>query len=147
LKASILPLGPGAFRSVGPALYIDCWPCSDSFSFGPNRYGRVFTVLKSGGAGAWLPGVPGIGVWLNRRSKPVGDAVVWFKIAVIVPIAVGGGAGGSDGGSGAAGSAGTGGGGSAAAVGAEATAVPAASRPATAMVSASFPATVIRTPS
>jgi hypothetical protein len=74
-KASILPVGAGAFRSAGPALYIDCCPCSDSFWFGPNSHGRAFTTLKSGGATDWVPGSAGSEVWLNRRSKPVGDVV------------------------------------------------------------------------
>src|ERR1700741_3184173 len=87
-KASILPLGIGAFGSVGPLLYIDCCPCSDSFMFGPNRYGSAFTALISGGAGGWAPGSAGTAVWLKRRSKPVGDDVVWFKSAPMVPIAV-----------------------------------------------------------
>ena len=88
MKASILPLGPGAFRSVGPALYIDCWPCSDSFSFGPNRYGKEFAALISGGAGGWAPGSAGTAVWLKRRSKPVGDVVDWFTSELMVPIAL-----------------------------------------------------------
>ena len=145
-KASILPAGGGAFRSVGPALYIDCCPCSDSFMLGPNRYCGVFTALEFSGVAGWLPGTAGIGLWLNRRSKPAGEEVDCPKIAPMVPIAVGGGPG-SGGSVAAAGSAGTGGAGSAAAVAAEATAVPTASTPTTVMVLASVLADVIRTSS
>jgi hypothetical protein len=110
---------------------------------GPNRYDGVFTSLTPTG---WPPGTAGVGLWLNRRSKPAGEVVDCPKIAPIVPIAVGG-APGSGGSAGAAGSAGTGGGGSAAAVAAEATAVPTASTPTTVMVLASLLAAVIRTSS
>jgi hypothetical protein len=113
---------------------------------GPNRYCGVFTALKSSGAAGWLPGTAGSGLWLNRRSKPVGEVVDCPKNAPMVPIAVAGSPG-SGGSLGAAGSAGTGGGGSAAAVAAEATAVPTASTPTTVMVLASLLAAVIRTSS
>src|SRR5271166_4637346 len=121
-NASILPDGPGAFGSVGPALYIDCWPCWSSFMFGPNRYCGVFVTFKDGALG-WVPGSAGTGVWLNKRSKPEGEGVDCPQTAPMVPSAVGGGPG-SGGGAGAAGSPGAAGGGSAAAVAAEATAAP-----------------------
>jgi hypothetical protein len=113
---------------------------------GPNRVCGVFTAWRSNGAAGWLPGTAGTGLWLNRRSKPVGEVVDCPKIPAMVPIAVAGGPG-SGGSVGAAGSAGTGGGGSAAAVAAEATAVPTASTPTIVMVLASLLADVIRTSS
>jgi hypothetical protein len=114
--------------------------------FGPNRYWGESSALTPIGAAGWLPGTPGTGLWLNRRSKPVGEEVDCPKIPVMVSIAVAGGPG-SGGPVGAAGSAGTGGAGSAAAAAAEATAVPTASTPTTVMVLASLLADVIRTSS